>query len=53
MNCRLLRPPGAVKQATSIHRSTVRHLSNVTVSLIASLLRFSLPVSAELHYRSL
>ena len=47
MNCRLLRPPGAVKQPTRTHRSLVGRLSRVKVSFIASLLVFSLPVIAQ------
>lgn len=47
MNYRLLRLPNALRKQTRMHRSPVRRLSNVTVSLLASLLGFSLPVSAE------
>ena len=47
MNCRLLRPPGAVKQPTRTHRSLVGRLSRVKVSFIASLLAFSLPAIAQ------
>ena len=42
-----LHPPDALQQQTRMHRSPVRRLSNVTVSLLASLLGLSLPVSAE------
>ncbi len=47
MNCRFFRLPNALRQQARMHRSPFRRLSNGTISLLASLLGFSLPVSAE------
>jgi hypothetical protein len=47
MYFRFLHPPDALQQQTRMHRSPVSRLSNVSVSLLASLLGFSLPVSAK------